>query len=331
MSNIGPESRARVGIVGAGGYTGGELIRLLINHRYVEIISAGSQSQAGKFLYETHPDLLGETSMVFSKEVETNLDYLFLCMGHGESKQYLENHSFPSGVKIIDLSQDFRLNESLADRKFVYGLPELNRDKIKTAQNIANPGCFATAIQLSLLPLITAGVKLLSDITLFGVTGSTGAGRGLSETSHFTWRTNNLSVYKAFQHQHLAEIRKSFLEISPSLPPIHFIPQRGNFSRGILVSVVLKTYLDLNEVKDLYQEFYSNEPFVFISDKTIDLKSVCNTNKVFISFEKQGEELLINTSLDNLIKGASGQAIQNMNLMAGFHETEGLKLKSIAY
>jgi N-acetyl-gamma-glutamyl-phosphate reductase len=324
--------KVKVGLLGAGGYTGGELIRLLVNHPEVDLVFAHSQSQAGKKVYSTHSDLLGETELEFSSTLDLSIQVLFLCMGHGESRAYLEKDALPSSISIIDLSQDFRIISHFEDREFIYGLPEINREKIRHAHNIANPGCFATTIQLALLPLVSQANPNNQDWTLFGTTGSTGAGRGQSSTSHFSWRNQNLSVYKAFTHQHLEEIKKTFHEVHPGVNySLHFIPQRGNFSRGIMVSVVLKTDLSLNSVKTLYQDFYQKEPFVFVSENPVDLKSVVNTNKVFISFEKHEDHLLINACLDNLIKGASGQALQNMNIMLGLEETLGLKLKSIAY
>jgi len=325
-------NKVRVGLVGAGGYTGGELMRILVNHPGSDLVFAHSKSQAGKKVFTTHADLLGETEIEFTGEIQEDLDVLFLCLGHGESRKFLEEATIPLSIRIIDLSQDFRIDPKIQDREFIYGLPEENREKIKSARNIANPGCFATTIQLSLLPILHKPEGYSSEWTVFGTTGSTGAGRGLGDTSHFSWRNQNISVYKAFTHQHMLEINKTFRSITMDFSPsIQFIPQRGNFSRGILVSVVLKTDHSLEEVENLYKAYYQNEPFVWISEKNIDLKSVVNTNKVFISFEKEGENLLINASLDNLVKGASGQAIQNMNIMMGLEESMGLKLKSVGY
>ena len=324
--------KVKVGLVGAGGYTGGELIRLLIHHPQADLIFAHSLSQQGKKLYHTHPDLLGETEMEFTAQLDDSIDVLFLCLGHGESRVFLENHFIKDRIKIIDLSQDFRLNPHFDSREFIYGLPEINRKKIQKAGNIANPGCFASAIQFAILPLVDQKPEGVFESVIFGTTGSTGAGQSPQATSHFSWRNQNVSVYKAFTHQHLGEIQKTLSQIHPQGAfNLQFIPQRGNFSRGIMVSVVLKSEWSLKDLLNLYQEFYLHEPFVFISDRNIDLKSVVNTNKVFISLEKDGENVLINASLDNLIKGASGQALQNMNIMMGLEETLGLKLKSIAY
>ena len=324
--------RIRIGIIGSGGYTGGELIRILVNHPLVEIAFAHSQSQKGKPVWNTHLDLLGETDLIFTDQIETDIEVLFLCLGHGESKVFLEGYSFPDSLRIIDLSQDFRLNPWFGNREFIYGLTEINRDQIKTSKNIANPGCFATAIQLSLYPLLKESIELLSDINVFGTTGSTGAGRSPSETSHFSWRQNNLSIYKAFDHQHLKEIKRNLGQVRTGFQSsIQFIPQRGNFSRGIMVSCLVKVKEEIERIKEVFDQTYQNDEFIFRSDKNIDLKSVVNTNKVFISLEKNQEELLINLSLDNLIKGASGQAVQNMNLMMGIDETLSLRLKSIAY
>lgn len=323
--------KVRVGIIGSGGYTGGELIRLLVNHPEVDLVFAHSQSQKGKKLYDTHPDLLGETEMEFTAQLEDPTDILFLCLGHGESRVFLDQNLVSESIRIIDLSQDFRIENQFQNRKFIYGLPELKRTKIKSARNIANPGCFASAIQFALLPLIHQK-EPVQDWVIFGTTGSTGAGQSLNPNSHFSWRNQNLSIYKAFNHQHLEEINNTFSGIQPLTNfNLHFIPQRGNFSRGIMISAVLESPLPLSEIEKIFRDYYENEPFVFISNRNIDLKSVVNTNKVFISFEKQGDNLLINCVLDNLLKGASGQALQNMNIMMGLEETLGLKLKSIGY
>ncbi|MEJ2055619.1 MAG: N-acetyl-gamma-glutamyl-phosphate reductase, partial [Calditrichaceae bacterium] len=274
--------------------------------------------------------LIGECELVFDSDFSTDVDVLFLCMGHGESRKFLENNHIPAAVRIIDLSQDFRL-ESPKERKFVYGLPENNRDDIRQANNVANPGCFATVIQLALLPL--AGSKNLnSDIHVSAVTGSTGAGQGLSETSHFSWRYSNISVYKPFKHQHLNEIVNTLQMNSPQWHgSINFIPYRGNFTRGILATVYLKSGLSHSDSGKLFSEYYANHPFTYITDKNPDLKQVINTNKCLVHLIKNDDTLLIISAIDNLVKGASGQAVQNMNLMFGLDETTGLKLKASAF
>ena len=323
------ETKAKIGIMGAAGFTGGELIRLLLNHPKISLASLQSRSQAGKKISDVHPDLLGDIELVFSENILPNLDIVFLCLPHGESKYIVKNQQFGTNTKIIDLSNDFRLNTNAKD--FVYGLPELNKIKIKEAKNIANPGCFATAIQLGLLPMANAQ-KLNNDIHISAITGSTGAGIKGEPTVHFSWRTNNISVYKAFNHQHLGEINESLLQLQPNLSSeINFIPYRGNFTRGIIATTYTKFEGSIEYVKNLYQTFYQNHPFVVVSDINIDLKQVINTNKCIIYLEKQGNKLLIISIIDNLIKGASGQAIQNMNLMMGWEETTGLHLKSIGY
>jgi N-acetyl-gamma-glutamyl-phosphate reductase len=327
MSNA---KKIRVGIVGGAGYTGGETIRLLINHPQVELTYVHSRSNAGNPLYAVHDDLHGETSLTFTDSLEATVDVVFLCLGHGESKKFLQDNPFPSSVKIIDLSQDFRLGDSLPDRPFVYGLPELNREAIRNATNIANPGCFATAIQLGLLPLAKAG--LLKEVFATGITGSTGAGQKLQDTTHFTWRANNISAYKTLTHQHLKEIKQSLVSLQPTFTDaINFIPWRGDFTRGIFVSSCVRTDLTLEAVREHYTNFYQGHPFTIVSDSTIDLKQVVNTNKCLIGIEKEGDQVVIHSAIDNLLKGASGQAVQNMNLMFGLDETLGVKLKSIVF
>jgi N-acetyl-gamma-glutamyl-phosphate reductase len=322
--------KIRVGIIGAAGYTGGELIRILINHPDVEIVFAKSDSQGGKLVSTVHRDLAGESDLHFSEQFDTNIDVLFICTGHGQAKKFLEENKIPIGIRIIDLSQDFRLGETAGSRKFVYGLPELNKPEIQSANNIANPGCFATAIQLGLIPLVVSG-KFEGEIHTSGITGSTGAGQSLSESSHFSYRQNNLSVYKVFQHQHLREIKLSLAELSNKpVPNILFVPYRGPFTRGIWITSYAKSSLTKDEAIKLYQDFYANHPFTTVVE-AIDLKQVVNTNKCLIQIEKEGEHLLIFSIIDNLIKGASGQAVQNMNLMFGLSETEGLKLKSTSF
>ncbi|MDP3393432.1 N-acetyl-gamma-glutamyl-phosphate reductase [Sediminibacterium sp.] len=326
----------KVGIVGGAGYTGGELIRLLLNHPEANIQFIHSTSNAGHPLYKVHADLLGETDLLFTGVLSNDIDVLFLCMGHGDAAAFLKENDIASTIKIIDLSQDFRLNGSavLNNRSFVYGLPELNKDEIVKAQNIANPGCFATAIQLGLLPLAKAGV--LADIYTTGITGSTGAGQGLSNTSHFSWRANNIEAYKTLAHQHVKEITQSInqLQIDDALSingegrGLHFVPWRGDFTRGIYISSIVEIGLPFEEVKRLYQSFYADAAFTTVSDKMINLKQVVNTNKCLIHLEKQGNKLVVHSAIDNLLKGASGQAVQNMNLLFGLNEKAGLKLKA---
>ena len=322
-------TKIKAGIIGAAGYTGGELIRILLNHSKVEIDFCFSRSQTEKKIYDVHTDLFGETELVFTNNINTNIDVLFLCLPHGEAKPFLENNNFLPTTKIIDLSNDFRLKENA--QNFIYGLPELNKNKIKTAAKIANAGCFASAIQLALLPLANAQL-LTEDIHISGITGSTGAGTGLSATSHFSWRNNNISVYKPFTHQHLDEITESLTQLQPNYnSKIHFIPYRGNFSRGILITAYLNFSGNTEAAYKIFSDYYKDEPFTILSTKNIDLKQVVNTNKCLLYLEKHENKLMVIAAIDNLVKGASGQAIQNMNLMFGFDETEGLKLKSIAY
>lgn len=323
-------TKIKTGIVGGAGYTGGEMIRILLNHPDVEITFVHSRSNAGNPLYAVHGDLLGETELTFAADLSNDIDVLFLCLGHGESKKFLEANTIAPSVKIIDLSQDFRLGESLPGREFVYGLPEMQRDKIRTAQNIANPGCFATAIQLGLLPLAQAG--LLQEVHTTGITGSTGAGQSLQSTTHFTWRANNVSTYKVLTHQHLKEIRRSLQLLQPAFTGnVNFVPVRGDYPRGIWVTSYLESDLSQEAALQLYKTYYASHPFTHVSDKQIDLKQVVNTNKCLIQLEKIGNKLVIHSIEDNLLKGASGQAVQNMNLICGLEETAGLKLKSIVF
>lgn len=322
-----------IGIIGAAGYTGGELIRILLNHPNAEIAFAHSKSQAGKPTYETHTDLLGDTDLIFSSEEistllqDSALQVIFLCSGHGESKKFLTEHDIPDSVKIIDLSTDFR-DESGG---FVYGLPELQKDKIQTATKIANPGCFATSIELALLPLAQAGL-LKNEVHVSAVTGSTGAGQSLSATTHFSWRNNNASIYKAFTHQHLTEIKMSVSKLQSGFDQaINFIPYRGDFTRGIMANVYTQYDGTLEEAIELYQSFYAPHPFTHISGPAIDLKQVVNTNKCLVHLEKHEGKLLITSIIDNLTKGASGQAVQNMNLIFGLPEDAGLRLKAAAF
>jgi N-acetyl-gamma-glutamyl-phosphate reductase len=316
-----------MGIVGGAGYTGGELIRILLNHPAAQIVFVHSKSNAGKPLYAVHQDLLGDTNIHFGSELDNNIDLLFLCVGHGEAFEFLSKNRIDDHIKIIDLSQDFRLGKTIGERKFIYGLPELNKDEIMNAQNIANPGCFATAIQLGLLPLAKAG--LLSDIYTTGITGSTGAGQSLSATSHFSWRANNIQAYKSLTHQHLDEIGQSLLQLDGTAEvDLSFIPWRGDFTRGIFISSQIKCYLSIEELNVLYKTFYANQPFVVLSNEPVFLKQVVNTNKCMIQLEKVGSKLVVHSVIDNLLKGASGQAVQNMNLMFGLDEATGLKLKA---
>ncbi len=320
--------KIKVGIIGGAGYTGGELIRLLIHHPHAEITFVHSKSNAGNPLYKIHHDLIGETFMVFTSELDKAIDVLFLCTGHGEATKFLETNEIDAKIKVIDLSNDFRLAHSskLAARSFIYGLPELNKQQIQSAHNIANPGCFATAIQLGLLPLAKAG--LLDEIYTTGITGSTGAGQGLNASSHFSWRANNIQAYKTLTHQHLGEICQSLLQLQPNTNlDLNFIPWRGDFTRGIFISSVVHCEKSFEELNQLYKDFYAEHSFTIISDDTIFLKQVVNTNKCLMQLEKVGSKLVVHSALDNLLKGASGQAVQNMNLMFGLDETAGLKLK----
>jgi len=319
----------RAGILGGAGYTGGELVRLLLQHPETNIAFVHSRSHAGQQISSVHTDLLGDTTLCFVGEADWEIDVLFLCMGHGKSAEYLNGTSVPDGIHIIDLSRDFRLSDDTHD--FVYGLPEYNRDRIRNAHHIANPGCFATAIQLGLLPLADAHL-LAGDIQVSAITGSTGAGQSPSPTTHFSWRSNNISVYKPFRHQHLPEIIQGLQTAQPQWNShIKFIPFRGDFSRGILAAIQLDLKNTLDEILEIYQAYYSEHPFVFVSEKNPDIKMVVNTNKGIIGLEKDEDTLLIVSVIDNLIKGASGQAIQNMNLMFGLEETTGLQLKASAF
>jgi N-acetyl-gamma-glutamyl-phosphate reductase len=323
------KNKIRVGIIGGAGYTGGELIRLLLNHPSAEMIYIHSKSNAGKEVHTVHHDLVGATDIEFTHEMNDEIDVLFLCVGHGDSVKFLEENEVPQNIKIISLSQDFRLKEKsvFKDRRFVYGLPEINSKQIKKAENVANPGCFATAIEMGLLPL--AKMKLLHDVFTTGITGSTGAGQSLSATSHFSWRENNVQAYKTLTHQHLHEINQTLNSLSgDSNASIHFVPWRGDFTRGIFVTSQIKCIKPLSEIHEAYKKFYEDQPFVKISSEPIFLKQVVNTNNCFLHLEKEGDILVVHSVIDNLLKGASGQAVQNMNLMFGLEESEGLRLKA---
>jgi len=323
-------NKIKAGIIGGAGYTGGEMLRILVNHPNVEIAFVNSTSNAGNSISDVHTDLIGDTDLTFTNEIPQDIDVLFLCVGHGDAKKFLAAHPINENIKIIDLSQDFRLenNSQIEARKFIYGLPELNRDQIRTASNIANPGCFATCIQLGLLPLAAKGL-INNEVHINATTGSTGAGQGLSATSHFSWRSNNLSIYKAFEHQHLNEIGESLVQLQPELSAaLSFIPQRGAFTRGILAAMYLESDLTLAEAHTIYEDYYNGHPFTHVSKKNIDLKQVVNTNKALVHLEKHGDKLFIISIIDNLLKGASGQAVQNMNLMFGLEEWSGLRLKA---
>ena len=320
----------KAGIIGGAGYTAGELIRILLNHPQVELVFVNSTSNAGNKLTDVHGGLLGETDMSFTDQLPYNkIDVLFFCTAHGDTKKFLDANDIPDHLKIIDLSTDYR--HKAVGNKFIYGLPELNKEEIKQSSYVANPGCFATAIQLGLLPLAKAN-KLTSEIHVNAITGSTGAGVKPSATSHFSWRENNISVYKAFEHQHLTEIKQSLNQLQANFgEDINFIPVRGNFTRGIFVSTYLNYDGTIEDAEKLYKDYYKDNPFTIISDKNIDLKQVVNTNKCVLHLEKHGNKLLILSCIDNLVKGASGQAVHNMNLIFGLEETVGLNLKASAF
>jgi len=327
-----PKKTIKIGIVGGAGYVAGELLRLLVHHPQVNIDFVYSTSQAGKSVYTIHSDLT-YSDLQFTDKINPNVDVVFLCLGHGNSSQFLENNKFSANTKIIDLSNDFRLkaDSEFDGRKYIYGLPELNRQQIISAQNIANPGCFATAIQLSILPLAAANT-LNNDIHVHALTGSTGAGQSLSTTSHFSWRNNNISAYKVFNHQHLGEINESLNSLqADNKAKIHFVPLRGDFTRGIFATSY--TYSDKREEEliQLYKKFYQDSLFTKIIDGEIHLKQVVNTNYALISVKKIDGKAFITTVIDNLLKGAAGQAIQNMNLMFEFNENTGLNLKASAF
>ena len=344
-----PSGRVRVGVLGAAGYTGGELIRLLLNHPEAEIVFANSESNAGNLVSDVHEGLIGETELRFTDEMPfEKVDVVFFCFGHGKSEQFLKEHTIPANVKIIDLAQDFRITPSKPPRgeasqssvlppggvsggAFVYGLPEINKADVAKAQHVANPGCFATAIQLALLP--AANLNLLKeDVAVNAITGSTGAGQKPGATTHFSWRNNNLSIYKPFQHQHIAEIRQSLAQVQGHLDvDIDFIPYRGDFARGIFCTAVIKTKAPADDVIEAYKDFYADAAFTHYSDKAIDLKQVVNTNKALVHVDCFDGKILVTSAIDNLLKGAVGQAVQNMNIMFGLDETSGLRLKASAF
>ena len=339
----------KVGILGAAGYTGGELIRLLLNHPEAEIVFANSESNAGNLVSDVHEGLIGDTDLRFTDQMPFDqVDVVFFCFGHGKSEAFLKEHTIPANVKIIDLAQDFRLKrrqeagdrrQETGDRRqetpehhdFVYGLPEINKEEIAKAQHVANPGCFATCIQVALLP--AANLNLLKeDVVVNAITGSTGAGQKPGAATHFSWRNNNLSIYKPFTHQHLAEIKQSIKQVQGYLDAdIDFIPYRGDFARGIFCTAIIKTPAPEEDIIEAYKEFYKDAAFTHYSDKAIDLKQVVNTNKALVHVEKYGNKLLVTSAIDNLLKGAVGQAVQNMNILFGIDETAGLKLKASAF
>ena len=320
-------TKIKTAVIGAAGYTGGELLRILVHHPACELVCVHSNSQKGKKVSEVHPDLIGDCHLVFTDDVPTNVDAVFLGLPHGETKGFLEQHSFPAETVIIDLSTDFR-DES---NGFVYGLPEVNVEKIRKAKKIANPGCFATGIQLALAPAIAKGWAKES-VHISGITGSTGAGKKLAETSHFSYRTGNMSVYKLFTHQHLKEIKQTFRQLRPDFgSELLFVPYRGNFSRGIWVTAYFPFEGTEEEALAVYREFYQDSAFTHVSTQDIDLKQVVNTNKCIIHVQKEAGQLVIYSAIDNLLKGASGQAVQNFNLAFGLDEKLGLNLKSIAF
>ena len=319
----------RVGILGAAGYTGGELIRLLINHPQAEIVFANSESNAGNLICDVHEGLMGETDMRFTAEMPFGeVDVVFFCFGHGKSKAFLHEHTIPSHVRIIDLAQDFRI---AGEHDYVYGLPETHRQEISTCMHLANPGCFATCIQLGLLPALKAGI-ISGDIHTNGITGSTGAGQKPGATTHFSWRNDNISIYKTFTHQHLHEINQTIHELQPQYDgQMFFIPQRGCFTRGIFVTSYARCNTPIEEVKAIYEDYYRDAAFTHVVSTSPDMKQVVNTNKALVYVERYADQLLMVSCIDNLLKGAVGQAVENMNLMFGLPEDTGLRLKASAF
>ena len=320
----------KIGILGGAGYTAGELIRLLLNHQEAELVFVNSESNAGNLLTDVHEGVYGETVMTFTSEMPFDqVDVVFFCFGHGKSEAFLKEHKIPANVKIIDLAQDFRL--AAPGNDYVYGLPEINKAQIATAQHVANPGCFATCIQLGLLPAASLGI-IKSDVAVNAITGSTGAGQKPGATTHFSWRNNNTSIYNAFQHQHVPEIKQSLKQVQGHLEAeIDFIPYRGDFARGIFATEVVKTDMPLEDIVKGYKDFYKDAKFTHYVDKAIDMKQVVNTNKALVHCDKYGDKLLITSTIDNLLKGAVGQAVQNMNIMFGIDEMAGLHLKPSAF
>ncbi len=320
----------KIGILGGAGYTAGELIRLLLNHPEAELEFVNSESNAGNKLTDVHEGLYGDTDMVFTSDMPFDkVDVVFFCFGHGKSEAFLKEHQIPAHVKIIDLAQDFRL--AAPGNDYVYGLPEINKEKIAQAQHVANPGCFATCIQLGLLPAAHMGI-IQQDVSVNAITGSTGAGQKPGATTHFSWRNNNMSIYKAFQHQHVPEIKQSLRQEQGDLNAgIDFIPYRGDFARGIFATEVVRTDKPIEDIVAAYKAFYKDAKFTHYVDKAIDMKQVVNTNKALVHCDKYGDKLLITSTIDNLLKGAVGQAVQNMNIMFGIDETSGLHLKPSAF
>ena len=320
----------KAGIIGGAGYTAGELLRILVNHPEVELVFVHSESNAGNHLYDVHQGLLGDTDLCFSDSIDLDaIDVLFLCSGHGRSEAFWKEHSQPAGLRVIDLAQDFRDEHD----GYVYGLPEWQRDRIKGCSRLANPGCFATCIQLALLPL-AAMHELAGDVNVTAITGSTGAGVKPGATTHFSWRNNNISTYKVFEHQHLIEINRNLALVSSPYAwdcKVNFVPMRGDFARGIFASVTLDSNMEAEAAVRLYKDYYKDAAFTFVSDRPVDLKDVVNTNKAVVHVEKHGDKLVISSVVDNLLKGASGQAVQNMNLMFGLPENTGLRLKASAF
>lgn len=320
----------KAGIIGGAGYTAGELLRLLVNHPEVEIAFVNSTSNAGNPIVNVHEGLIGDTDLVFTDQLPLDeIDVLFFCTAHGDTKKFMESHTLPTGLKVVDLSMDYRL--AAPEHDFVYGLPELNKERIKSAKHIANPGCFATCIQLALLPL-AKNQLLHENVMVNAITGSTGAGVKPGATSHFSWRNNNLSIYKPFAHQHVPEIKQSLRQLQCSFnSDIDFIPYRGDFARGIFATLVVNCKANADSLYQMFNDYYAEDPFVHVTESNLDLKQVVNTNKCLIHIEKHEDKLLIVSCIDNLLKGASGQAVQNMNLLFGLDETTGLKLKPSAF
>ncbi len=322
--------KIKAGIVGGAGYTGGEMIRLLLNHPNVELVFVHSRSNAGQPIVSVHKDLIGETSLLFTDTVDDGVDVLMLCVGHGEAAVFLREHKIDEHTVVIDLSQDFRLKSAdMHGRDFVYGLPEAYKTDIASAKSIANPGCFATAIQLALLPL--ASVNKLTDVHITGITGSTGAGQKLQQSSHFSWRENNIQAYKTLCHQHEAEVLQTLSSMQTGFADLSFVPWRGDFTRGIYLTAYCKTEMSEDELKQLYKSYYQQAAFTHVSDTMIDLKQVVNTNKCVLYVEKTAGKVVVHAAIDNLLKGASGQAVQNMNIIFGFNDDAGLKLKPASF